>query len=367
MSAAKLYPSIIENLNTAVLLLDGALKVAYLNPAAEMLLALSARQARGLSLSSLLPEAHAYLEALRRALINQHPYTERGLSLHLPHQEPVAVDSSVTPLSNHKLLVELLRVDQHLRITREEARLAQYQTNRTVLKGLAHEINNPLGGLRGAAQLLERELDSDTLKEYTRVIIGEADRLQNLLKRVLTPSSPPQRRMINIHEVLERVRSLVLAETHQGVEVRRDYDPSLPELSADPEQLIQALLNIARNAVQALGGKGMIRFGTRVARACNIGHKRHRLVARITIADSGPGIPLQIMDNIFYPMVTGRANGTGLGLSIAQTLINQHDGLIECTSRPGDTVFTILLPLQTVSPAASASSTTVFAATRIRE
>ncbi|MCL4316016.1 MAG: nitrogen regulation protein NR(II) [Gammaproteobacteria bacterium] len=347
MSVVKVYPAIIENLNAAVLLLDGALKVTYLNPAAEMLLALSARQARGLALSDLLPEARAWLEALKRALVNQHPYTEREVSLRLPgNQEPVVVDSSVTPLSNHKLLVELLRVDQHLRVTREETRLAQYQANRAVLKGLAHEINNPLGGLRGAAQLLERELASDTLKEYTRVIIGEADRLQNLLKRMLTPGSPPQRRRFNIHEALERVRSLVLAETHQGVEVRRDYDPSLPELSADPEQLIQALLNIARNAAQALGGKGVIRLGTRIARQCSIGHKRHRLVARVTNADNGPGIPAEIMGNIFYPMVSGRAGGTGLGLAIAQTLIVQHDGLIECASRPGDTVFTILLPLE---------------------
>ncbi len=347
MSATKLYPSIIENLNTAVLLLDGTLKVTYLNPAAEMLLALSARQARGLALGDLLPEARAYLEALRRALANQHPFTERGLSLRLGNQESVVVDSSVTPLSNQKLLVELSRVDQHLRITREETRLAQYQANRAVLKGLAHEINNPLGGLRGAAQLLERELASDSLKEYTQVIIGEADRLKNLLQRMLAPDSPPQWRLINIHEVLERVRSLVLAETQQGVEVWRDYDPSLPELLADPEQLIQALLNIARNAVQALGGKGAIRLGTRIARQCNIGHKRHRLVARITLADNGPGIPAQIMDSIFYPMVSGRAGGAGLGLSIAQTLVNQHDGLIECASRPGDTVFTVLLPLQT--------------------
>jgi len=347
MSTAKLYPAIIENLNTAVLLLDGALRVTYLNPAAETLLALSARRARGLALGDLLPEARGYLEALRRALANQHPYTEREVSLRLPgNQEPVVVDSSVTPLSSQKLLVELLRVDQHLRITREETRLAQYQANRVVLKGLAHEINNPLGGLRGAAQLLEREIDSDNLKEYTRVITGEADRLQNLLKRMLTPGSPPQRRMINIHEALERVRSLVLAETHQGIEVRRDYDPSLPELSADPEQLIQALLNIVRNAAQALGGKGVIRLGTRIARQRSIGHKSHRLVARITIADNGPGIPAQIMDTIFYPMVSGRAGGSGLGLSIAQTLVNQHDGLIECTSRPGDTVFTVLLPLQ---------------------
>ncbi len=347
MTATKLYPAIIENLSTAVLLLDRTLKISYINPAGEMLLAVSARLARGLPLSELIPQARAYLEALKRALANQHPFTERELTLHLGNQESMVVDSSVTPLSSQKILVELLRVDQHLRITREETRLAQYQANRAVLKGLAHEINNPLGGLRGAAQLLERELASDNLKEYTRVIIGEADRLQNLLKRMLAPDSPPQWRLINVHEVLERVRSLVLAETQQGVEVRRDYDPSLPELLADPEQLIQALLNIARNAVQALGGKGVIRLGTRIARQCNIGHKRHRLVARITIADNGPGIPAQIMDSIFYPMVSGRAGGTGLGLSIAQTLVNQHDGLIECVSRPGDTVFTILLPLQT--------------------
>jgi two-component system nitrogen regulation sensor histidine kinase GlnL len=261
----------------------------------------------------------------------------------------MTVDCTVTPISEpqHKeLLVELLHVDRHLRIIREENLLAQHQATRALARGLAHEIKNPLGGLRGAAQLLERELNNEALKEYTGIIIGEADRLQNLVNRMLGPNTLPQKRLINIHQVLEHVRSLVSAEAPPGVHIVRDYDPSIPELNADPDQLIQAVLNIVRNAVQAVGDHGEITLRTRTLRQYTIGQRRHKLVIRIDVIDNGPGIPPDMMESIFYPMVTGRPEGTGLGLPIAQFLISQHGGLIECASRPGFTTFTLLLPLE---------------------
>ena len=215
-----------------------------------------------------------------------------------------------------------------------------------MVRGLAHEIKNPLGGLRGAAQLLEREIDEASLKEYTQIIIGEADRLQNLLNRMLGPNDVPDIQSTNIHTVLERVRELVQAEAGESLQVQQDYDPSLPELQADPELLVQAVLNIVRNAAQALEGKGDITLRTRVKRQFNIGVRKHRLVAVIDIIDNGPGIESDLQEKIFYPMITTRDEGTGLGLSIAQSLISRHQGLIECYSQPGNTVFTILLPLE---------------------
>jgi two-component system nitrogen regulation sensor histidine kinase GlnL len=346
MSATKTYQAVIENLNTAVLLLDDALRVNYLNPAAEMLFAISARQARGTAATALMPDSRVFLAALRRALDTQHPFTEHDLQLHIA-DAPVTLDGTVTPLGPHKLLVEFLRAERHRRIAREENLLAQYEANRAVLRGLAHEINNPLGGLRGAAQLLERELPGDTFKEYTQVIIGEADRLRNLLNRLLGPSNLPQKQASNIHHVLERVRSVVLAEMPAGIQIARDYDPSIPDLHADPDQIIQAALNIVRNAAQVLDGRGgRITLRTRVQRQFTIGPKCHKLVARIDISDDGPGVPPGLLEHIFYPMVTGRAEGTGLGLSIAQALVNQHGGLIECASVPGATTFTLLLPIE---------------------
>lgn len=346
MAKNKLYQVITEGLNTALLLFDRNLCLKYINPAGEMLFALSARRACGKSVAQLLPGAQAYIEGLKRALDDQHPFAERELQLRLHNATQVTVDSTVTPLSGRELLVELLRVDRHLRIAREENRLAQQSANRAVLRGLAHEINNPLGGLRGAAQLLERQLADETLKEYTAVIIGEAERLRKLLVRLLGPDTLPQKRAINIHEVLDRVRALVLAEISEGVRILCDYDPSIPALHADPDQLIQAVLNIARNATQALDGQGEIRLRTRIGRQFTIGQRRHKLVARIDIIDNGPGVPEALIESIFYPMLSGRPGGSGLGLSIAQSLVSRHGGLIECESRPGKTRFTLLLPIE---------------------
>jgi two-component system nitrogen regulation sensor histidine kinase GlnL len=261
----------------------------------------------------------------------------------------VTTNFSATPLlikeKVDEILVEFQQVDTHIRISKEEQLLTQQNTARLLVRGLAHEIKNPLGGLRGAAQLLDLELHDPELKEYTQIIINESDRLQGLLDKMLGPNKLPEKRVINIHEVLERVRQLVQVESSKSLQFKSDYDPSIPDIYADKDQLIQAILNIARNAVQAMEGKGSIIFKTRIYRHMNIGRKRFKLAVQCDIIDSGPGIDPNMMTQIFYPMITGRAEGTGLGLSIAQALITQHNGLIECTSQPGRTVFSVFLPM----------------------
>lgn len=339
----------LENLTTAVVILDESLHLVYMNPASEMLFESSARQARNMRLADLLPGSHDFLANLASAMRNRHPFSERELVLQL-HGRPVTVDCTVTPLMDPgeepALMVEMLQVDRQLRISREEHLLAQNQATSLLIRGLAHEIKNPLGGLRGAAQLLERELPEASLKEYTRIIIEEADRLQSLVDRMLGPRTRPQFRAINIHNILEHVRNLVLAEAPKGIKIWRDYDPSIPDLQGDSDLLIQAILNIVRNAAQALGEQGKITLRTRIVRQFTIGQIRHKLALRLDVIDNGPGIPPELQETIFFPMITGRAEGTGLGLSIALNLINQHGGLIECESQPGNTVFTLLLPLE---------------------
>ncbi len=346
MNIQNLQQGILDHLHSAVLLFDAALRLRYINPAGEMLLAASVGRLLGSHATQLL-SSERLNSALTEALQSGHPFTERELPLEIAPGQKVTVDVTATPLTEpgrRELLVEMTQVDRQLRITREESLLAQTATTRVLVRGLAHEINNPLGGLRGAAQLLERELHNEELKEYTRIIIDEADRLQNLVNRMLGPNALPKRQTLNIHEVLERVRQIVQAGAPAGIKLLRDYDPSIPDITADQDQLIQALLNLVRNAAQAIGEQGEITLRTRTLRQYTIGHTRHKLVIRIDVIDTGPGIPAEVMEAIFLPMVTGRPEGTGLGLPIAQSLINQHGGLIECESQPGHTVFTVLLP-----------------------
>lgn len=340
---------ILENLATAILVLDESLKVLYINPAGEMVFAASARQVLGMPLGELLPEP-SLLQRIGQAQTTAHPFTERELHVTLADGHEIIVDLTVTPLLDPQhvceLLLEMVQIDRHVRIAREELLFSQQQATRAVVRGLAHEIKNPLGGLRGAAQLLERELSDPALREYTGIIIGEADRLRNLVNRLLGPHTLPHKCSVNLHEILERVRTVTQAEAPSAIHFMRDYDPSIPELYADADQLIQALLNILRNAVQALDTRGEILLRTRTQRQVTLGQKRHKLVARVDISDNGPGVPPELIERIFYPMVTTRPEGAGLGLSIAQNLINQHNGLIECVSRPGWTTFTVWLPLE---------------------
>lgn len=340
---------LLDNLATAVLCLDADLRVTYLNPAGEILFAVSARQCAPEPIDQVLPQLSGQRERLRRALEEGAAYTERELRLHAPGGETVTVDCTATPFTDRQgraaLLVELFAQDRHLRISRDDQMRKQNLANREMLRGLAHEIKNPLGGLRGAAQLLEREIEDAGLKEYTGIIIREADRLQKLVDGMLGPRQPPDKRMLNVHEVLEHVRQLVDAELTPGITLVRDYDPSIPALAADREQLIQALLNLVVNAIQASAGKGEVTLRTRTRRLFTIGGVQHRLVARIDVIDTGAGIPEELLSRIFLPMVTSRAEGSGMGLPIAQYLVHLHGGLIECDSEPGRTQFSIFLPI----------------------
>jgi two-component system nitrogen regulation sensor histidine kinase GlnL len=278
----------------------------------------------------------------------------RELSLPGPGAADRVLDCTVTRAAIggdvSRLLVEIEDITQHRRLTRENALLAQIGGSRLMVRQLAHEIKNPLGGLRGAAQLLERKLLDHELREYIRVIINEADRLTKLLDSMLGPGRPPAKQLINVHEMLERVYQLLRSEAASGVAIERDYDPSLPPITVDPDHIIQAMLNLGRNGLQALGAGSVasprLVLRTRVALNASLGAARHRLVASIQFEDNGPGVPADIRDTIFYPLVSGRADGTGLGLGIAQDLVSRHAGLIEFDSVPGKTVFTISLPME---------------------
>lgn len=341
------HVDLLEHITTAVVMMDGETRVQHLNPAAEMLFRVSLRQVSGQPLLAFAPSAELLDKLVRDVVETGRTYTQRERRLPVSQNHLITVDCTVTPMPNGRVLLELAEIDRHLRITREHHLVAQNRAIRELIRGLAHEIKNPLGGLRGAAQLLERELEGEELREYTQVIINEADRLQNLVDSLLGPNAMPRREPVNIHQVLERVRQLVVAEGPAGVHLERDYDPSIPPVTAQFDHLVQACLNLVRNALQAVAGEGTITLRTRTQRQFTIAGRNHKLVARIDVVDDGPGIPTEQLEQIFYPMVTTRPEGSGLGLPIAQTLVSQHGGLVECSSEPGHTVFTIWLPLET--------------------
>ena len=341
----------LDLLATAVILLDRDLRIRHLNSAAENLFALSARNVLLHPISEVLTVGPALKTMIDQTVAESRGFVDQDLVIGRLGQEPQHLNCIVTPLesSDAQLLIELRPIDQQLRIEREAQRYSQAEANRSLIRNLAHEIKNPLGGLRGSAQLLERELDRPELREYTQVIIKEADRLQSLMDRLLTPNRLPQFSHVNIHEVCERVRTLILAEFPQGIRVERVYDVSIPELKGDREQLIQALLNIVRNAAQAIvvsgDGVGTITLKTCVARNVMLLKTQHKLALELQVIDNGPGIPDEIREKMFFPLVSGRDGGTGLGLTLAQTFIQHHGGAIEVESEPGRTCFRIILPL----------------------
>lgn len=342
---------ILANLATAVIVMDHDGGIDYLNESAEGLLAISLRQAAGLKLATLV-DAPELEELLSRAAQTGQPYSATDLRIRLrdnPTPEAI-VDCHVSELetaTDGTLLVELEDITRRHRINREHALIQQHNVTRTIVKQLAHEVRNPLGGVRGAAQLLARRMSDEELVSYTQVIISETDRLTSLLDGMLGPGVPLNPQESNIHELLQHVQQLVRAEAPEEIEIATDYDPSLPKLSLDRNQIIQALLNLARNAVQAMGEQGRLVFRTRVQTHVTIGEHQHRLVASIEFEDNGPGVPEALRDTLFFPLVTGRGDGTGLGLPLAQELINRHGGLIEFRSRPERTIFQILLPIGT--------------------
>ncbi|HJP04725.1 MAG: nitrogen regulation protein NR(II) [Gammaproteobacteria bacterium] len=349
MSTQSSDNTLLNNLSTAVLLVGHEFDIIFLNAAAEDITGQSVRRAAGKSLFELVPGFEQLTELCERA-------QERGRSfggnIHIPATQrdgskldlAVRVSPAATAAAG-ALIVELFDTTQRHQLDREEALVNQHGVSRRMLQQLAHEIRNPLGGLRGAAQLLERELSDPDLKEFTGVIISEADRLASLMDGLLGPGQKPQTEPLNVHEPLEYVATIVGSESDQ-LEITRDYDPSLPELHVDRHQITQALLNLVRNAAQALNGKGRIILRTRILTNQLLNRQIYKLVAAVEIEDDGPGVPPDIVNTLFYPLVTGRDGGTGLGLPLAQDLVNRHNGLIEYDSVPGRTVFTVHLPVE---------------------
>ncbi|MGK5062736.1 nitrogen regulation protein NR(II) [Janthinobacterium sp. LB3P112] len=346
----------LDLLASAVILLDGDGRISYANAAAENLLESSLKALSRQKLTALFLNPDELAGICAQALEHKFSDLRQDLSLERLGREPLRVHSIISALDAPRdgVLIELRENVQQLKLDREERILDQSQVNKELIRNLAHEIKNPLGGIRGAAQLLELELPAlhlSELREYTQVIIKEADRLQTLVDRLLAPHRRPHIvGDVNIHEVCERVRSLILAEFPSGLTISRDYDASIPEFRGDKEQLIQTVLNIAHNAAQALAerieaGDAELTFKTRVARQVTLAKIRYGLALDLHIIDNGPGIAPQIRDRIFYPLVSGREGGSGLGLTLAQTFVQQHLGVIECESRPGYTDFRIVLPL----------------------
>lgn len=340
----------LDLLSTAVIVLDAALVVTHANPAAEDLFHVSRVTMAGHPVADLLADPAPVSAAIAAAAATAARHTRHDVSVGLvagpAHR--IRVTLTITPFESGDkagYMLEMVPLHQQLRIAREERLLDQAQVNRELIRNLAHEIKNPLGALRGAAQLLDRELERPELHEYTQVIMAEADRLQALMDRLLTPHRLPHPSALNIHEVTDRVRSLITAE-FPGLEVVRDYDASLPALTADREQLIQAVLNVARNAAQAMSGRGTLTLRTRVARRVTLARRVYRLAIVLQVIDDGPGIPEELRERVFFPLVSGREGGSGLGLTLAQTFVTQHQGIIEVDSQPGHTCFSILLPLR---------------------
>ena len=350
-SSVDTHKQILDNLTTAVVVLDERLHIQFMNSAAENLLHTSAPHAAGRPLQDIIMRSEKILERLNYALENTQSFTERDISLRLPDNVSEDVDVTVSimqqpPHGPNVLVVEMQPLGRLKRINKDGASVARQETARQLIRGLAHEVKNPLGGIRGAAQLLERELPADELKEYTAVIISEADRLKELVNRMLGPQQALNLTSVNLFQVFEHVIALIEAERPNTISWQRDYDPSIPEFEADEAQLIQAILNILRNASQALYDTDdpQITIRCRVVRQFTIGTIRHRMVLQIEIMDNGPGIDPDLEERIFFPMISGRAEGTGLGLAITQNIISQHHGSVQVNTRPGSTCFTIYLP-----------------------
>jgi two-component system nitrogen regulation sensor histidine kinase GlnL len=321
-----------------------------MNAGAESLLGVSRNQAENRPLNELIPGLEALDELAKRTLTENQSFGQ-SLTFSVPNRDRLTVEAvcRISPFhQNHddQLLVEFFDTTQWRQIDRENTLISQRGVSRRIIRQLAHEIRNPLGGLRGAAQLLERELTQPELVEYTRVIVGETDRLVALTNNLLGPTGQSKMESVNVHELVERMLLLLQEDEKSAAEFIRDYDPSLPDLSVDKDQIVQAFLNIARNAVQAAGLNGSVTVRTRILTNYVIGNERHRLVASVEFEDDGPGIPEDIRTSIFYPLVTTRDEGTGLGLPLAQDLLSRHRGLIEFESEPGRTVFMIRIPVE---------------------
>lgn len=339
--------AILNSVLTNILVLDNKLHVIYANMAAQQLLAQSTKKLYGAYFPDLLNYFSLDISLMNTALSQGQGFTDNEVNIVIQDRLYV-LSLTAQQFNRDSVLIEMTPLNNHKRLSQEQLQQAQQTAARDLVRGLAHEIKNPLGGLRGAAQLLSRELPQNELQEYTKLIIEQADRLRNLVDRLLGPQQILQKKIANIHQAIERTYALLKLEKPANIEILRDYDPSLPELFHDPEQIEQVILNITRNALQALGHQtdGTITIKTRTAFQVTLHGTRYRLCARIGIEDNGPGIPMHLQDTIFYPMVSGHENGSGLGLSIARNIIDQHHGKIEFNSWPGHTLFSIYLPIR---------------------
>ncbi len=344
-----IHEEILDRQTTAIVCLDYNLEVIYMNSAAEILFSTSSIKGQGQSISGLAHFPSALISRFYEVMAKQAPYVERELSFLLPNLDTATVDCTISPFNKLNeyagLLLELYKIDQYIQVVRDNNLLKQQEVSKNLLRNLAHEVKNPLGGLRGAAQLLALELPETSLLEYTDIIIREADRLHQLIDRLLGPSTKAKMSQINIHEVMEYVRRVIQADSENHVTLIADYDPSIPDIVADREQMIQVVLNIVKNAIQATQEVGEIILRTRISRYKTIGSELHKIVGVFDIIDDGPGVPSQLSELIFNPLVTNSAKGTGLGLSIAQSLVNQHGGIIEHHRKNNRTFFSIILPL----------------------
>ncbi len=347
---------LLNSLNTALVMIDRQLNIIYVNHAGEALFETGSKQLFGHPLSECFMPESIDTSRLRAAFRRGEDFTENEVKLCFKDNRFVLADLTVTNLNidgQPRLLFEVKKIDQQRKISRENLQHAQHYAARELVRGLAHEIKNPLGGIRGAAQLLEKELPEEH-KEFTQMIIEQSDRLRNLVDRLLGPNSLPRLQWSNLHQALEKVRSLMNVDASNAITIIRDYDPSIPDIHIDQDMIQQAVLNIIRNSVQALTENRtpdpQITIITRIERQMTIQGKRHPLVAKIKIVDNGPGIPSAIKDTLFYPMVSSKQNGSGLGLSIAQTLINHHGGKIDVDSHPGHTEFVLYLPIDRKEP-----------------
>jgi two-component system, NtrC family, nitrogen regulation sensor histidine kinase GlnL len=341
---------VLDYLSTAVLVLNRRLRVCYMNSAAEALLGQSEARAAGSRPEDLVGQDDADLfEACRDVLGSGQSVTRRGAMFRTRDGNEIIADLTFSlEQSSQHVIIEFQPINRLVRINRDDHAMFSQETTRKLVRGLAHEIKNPLGGVRGAAQLLERELEEERLKEYTRVIIDEADRLKNLVDRMLGPNREPARTEVNVHAVIEHVLRLLDAESNGSISFRRDYDPSLPPVVGDEAQLIQAVLNIAANAAQAMAGRSnpTLCVRSRIVRRFTIGARLHRIVVQLDIIDNGTGITEDMLERMYFPMISGRPEGTGLGLAITQAIISQHGGTIECESIPGRTCFSVFLPVE---------------------
>ena len=341
---------IIDHLATSVLLFDENLHLVSINSAGESLLSMSSKRILGLTPEKIWPDATFFSDMIRKSFQFVRTRIERGVEMDLINRDSVKVDCIFTPIvindETKEIIVELVGVDTFVREMQEFNHQTVQKVAKESVQGMAHEIKNPLGGIRGAAQLMEKELDDESLFEYTKIIINESDRLRNFLDRMMAANTHPVRTDTNIHEIIEYVISIIRVESSRNLNIEKDYDPSIPTTNADREQLIQAVLNLLRNAVQATTDDERILLKTRIQRQITIQNKLNKLAIQLDIIDNGPGIPAEIESGAFYPMVTGHAEGTGLGLSIAQQLIQSHGGIINYDRKDNNTYFSILLPIE---------------------